>query len=94
MLSSQNLSLSFSNRHDRIKATKQPLQPMEPMNARVTPIRVQTKSVYGNDLMYVVSDHAAPIRALTGKKTIDNNDIEQLKKLGFSFVAAPVLLGV
>ena len=52
------------------------------------PIRVQTKSVYGNDLMYIVSDHAAPIRALTGKKTIDNNDIEQLKKLGFSFVAA------
>lgn len=52
------------------------------------PIRVQTKSVYGNDLMYVVSDHAAPIRALTKKKTIDSNDIKQLKKLGFSFVAA------
>ena len=58
------------------------------------PIRVQTKTVYGNDLMYVVSEHAAPIRALTGKKTIDSNDINQLKKLGFSFVAAPVLLGV
>jgi predicted transcriptional regulator len=87
VLSFPDLSLSFTKRHDRIKATKQPFQPMEP-------IRVQTKSVYGNDLMYVVSDHAAPIRALTGKKTIDNNDIEQLKKLGFSFVAAPVLLGV
>ena len=69
---------------------RQPTQTIQPME----PIRVQTKSVYGNDLMYVVSDHAAPIRALTGKKTIDNNDVEQLKKLGFSFVAAPVLLGV
>ena len=61
---------------------------MESMNARVTPIQVQTKSVYGNDLMYIVSEHAAPIRALTGKKTIDRNDINQLKKLGFSFVAS------
>ena len=61
---------------------------MESMNARVTPIQVQTKSVYGNDLMYIVSEHAAPIRALTGKKTIDSNDINQLKKLGFSFVAS------
>tara|TARA_R100001082_G_scaffold50186_1_gene27187 strand:- start:1138 stop:1320 length:183 start_codon:yes stop_codon:yes gene_type:complete len=58
------------------------------------PIQVQTKSVYGNDLMYIVSEHAEPIKALTGKKTIDNNDIEQLKKLGFSFVAVPVLVGV
>jgi len=67
---------------------------MEPINARVTPIQVQTRSVYGNDLMYVMSEHEEAIRGLTGKKTIDNNDIENLKKLGFSFVAAPVLIGV
>ncbi len=52
------------------------------------PIEVLTKSVYGNELMYVVSEHAEPIKALTGKKTIDSNDINQLKKLGFSFIAA------
>lgn len=58
------------------------------------PIKVLTKSVYGNDLMYIVSEHAEPIKALTGKKTIDQRDIAQLKKLGFSFVVhVPSLVG-
>ena len=51
-------------------------------------IKIETKSVYGNDLMYVVSEHAEAIQSLTGKKTIDASDIKQLKVLGFTFEAA------
>lgn len=57
-------------------------------------IKIETKSVYGNDLMYVVSEHAEAIQNLTGKKTIDASDIKQLKALGFTFEAAAPTLAV
>ena len=79
VLSFQDLLYRLLNDNAIVKRNKH--KPMEP-------IKVLTKSVYGNELMYVVSEHAEPIRALTGKKTIDQRDINQLKKLGFSFVAA------
>ena len=57
-------------------------------------IKIETKSVYGNDLMYVVSEHAEAIQNLTGKKTIDASDIKQLKVLGLTFEAAVPALAV
>ena len=47
-------------------------------------IKIETKSVYGNDLMYIVSEHAEAIQNLTGKKTIDASDMKQLRTLGFT----------
>ena len=45
-------------------------------------VEVKTKSVYGKDLMYVVSDNADTIKKLTGKKTVDRRDIAALIALG------------
>ena len=46
-------------------------------------IHVKVKSVYGNDLIYVVEPEAADfIRTLTGKKTVSEYDIEALRGLG------------
>jgi hypothetical protein len=46
-------------------------------------IHVKVKSVYGNDLIYVVEPGArASIRLLTGKKTVSAYDIEALRGLG------------
>ena len=50
-------------------------------------IKIETKSVYGNDLMYIVSEHAEAIQSLTGKKTIDALDMKQLRTLGFTLEA-------
>ena len=57
-------------------------------------IKIETRSVYGNDLMYVVSEHAEAIQNLTGKKTIDASDIKQLRVLGFTLEAAAPALTV
>jgi hypothetical protein len=46
-------------------------------------IHVKVKSVYGNDLMYVVEPGKANlVRLLTGKKTVSNQDIYALRGLG------------
>lgn len=47
-------------------------------------ITIEKRNVYGNELIYVVSDHAKAISKLTGKKTIDENDIATLEELGFT----------
>ena len=46
-------------------------------------ITVAKKSVYGNDLLYVISEHKDSICQLTGKKTVDESDIKALRGLGF-----------
>jgi hypothetical protein len=46
-------------------------------------ITAYIKNVYGNDLIYIEDiEHAKAIRNLTGKRTINNNDIHNLSKLG------------
>jgi len=47
-------------------------------------IQIRMKSVYGVDRMYVESPTSArlAIKLLTGKKTIDDNDISSLMVLG------------
>lgn len=46
-------------------------------------IQVKHKEVYGNDLMYICDPrHADIVGHLTGKKTVDLRDIENLRKLG------------
>jgi hypothetical protein len=47
-------------------------------------ITIEKRNVYGNELIYVVSDHAKAISKLTGKKTIDASDIATLEELGFT----------
>ena len=50
-------------------------------------IHVKVKSVYGNDLIYVVEAWAAAyISTLTGKKTVTKHDIEALKGLGIEVI--------
>jgi histone H3/H4 len=46
-------------------------------------IKVTLKTHYGADHLYVTSDHAEAIAALTGKKTVTQKDILALKALGF-----------
>ena len=51
-------------------------------------IMIESRNVWGNELTYVMPEDgeiAKAVRNLTGKKTIDNNDMEQLRKLGHSF---------
>lgn len=47
-------------------------------------IQVQVKSSYGNMLVYPVCDTAKMFTKLTGNKTLRLEDIEIIKKLGFS----------
>ena len=52
-------------------------------------IQIESRNVWGNELIYVIPEDgkvAKAIRSLTGKKTIDNNDMESLRSLGHSFL--------
>lgn len=48
-------------------------------------ITYRIKNVYGRDNIYIISEHHAAIKQLTGKETIDNNDMKVLESLGFVF---------
>jgi hypothetical protein len=48
-------------------------------------IQVITKNNYGNEQLYVTSEHKDAIQALTGAKTLTPRYIEALKNLGFIF---------
>lgn len=48
-------------------------------------IQIEVRTVYGVERIYVRSDHKEPISRLTGKSTLDQSDIEALKRLGFTF---------
>jgi hypothetical protein len=48
-----------------------------------SPVAIKRREVYGNSLIYVCNEaQAKAIRTLTGKKTINQNDIAALKVLG------------
>lgn len=49
-------------------------------------IYVEKRNVYGNEMMYVISDHKKFISGLTHKKTVDSSDLEMLRGLGFSII--------
>ena len=52
-------------------------------------IMIESRNVWGNELTYVMPEDGAiakAVRGLTGKKTIDNNDMESLRSLGHSFL--------
>jgi hypothetical protein len=48
-------------------------------------IKVEKKRVYGNELVYVKSEHEPALTVLTGKLTIDQADRNALTDLGFEF---------
>jgi hypothetical protein len=56
-------------------------------------IEVKTDKHYGTVYVYVVSEHQQAIQALTGNKTIQQKDVNALRKLGFEFkeVASSIL---
>ncbi len=48
-------------------------------------IRVKTKTVYGNELIYPL-DYQEQLKALTSRLTLTKSDITALKGLGFTFI--------
>lgn len=55
-------------------------------------ILVEKRNVWGNERIYIKSEHANAIRNLTSKETIDQTDIKNLRDLGFEFqVMTPTL---
>ena len=50
----------------------------------VPDIKVESKTHYGSEHMYITSDHAEAVATLTGKKTLTERDILALKALGFN----------
>ena len=49
-------------------------------------VKVQIKQVYGVERIYILTDEFKNVhRNLSGKKTIDRNDINQYKQLGIKF---------
>ena len=47
-------------------------------------IIVKVKSVYGNDLIYPVCNDAITFASFRGTKTLSVNDLERIKKLGYT----------
>ena len=54
-------------------------------------VRIVTKSVYGKELLYVVSEHCQSISQLTGRKTVCVEDIRALVGLGLGVSLADSL---
>ncbi len=55
-------------------------------------ILVEKRNVYGVERIYVLGEHEIPLKSLTRKETLDSRDVENLRKLGFSFqVKTPTL---
>lgn len=49
-------------------------------------ILISTRKVYGNEYVDVVNDdQRIPLQSLTGNTTLTQNNINALKKLGFTF---------
>ena len=46
-------------------------------------VQVNIKQVHGVERIYPVNDQAIFLTQLTNKKTLDNRDIELIKKLGY-----------
>jgi len=56
----------------------------------MTNIKTQAKTAFGKTLHYVVDPtYAAALTSLTGKKTINDRDIENLKTLGLAVNLKP-----
>lgn len=49
-------------------------------------ISIKRKNVYGNELIYVIGQGNEAIRALTGKVTVKESDLQALKQLGHEIV--------
>lgn len=49
----------------------------------MTIIQVKIKNVYGVERIYPVNDNAKLLTTLLKKKTIDRDEIEVIKKLGY-----------
>lgn len=52
-------------------------------NKMTTSIKLQIKSVYGNEMIYPACETSKTLANLTRKKTLDNRDLEMIKSLGY-----------
>lgn len=57
-------------------------------------VRIEARAVYGCVNLYVVSEHAEAVRALTGKKTVSHSDMQALEALGFTLLVVPSVSGI
>ena len=46
-------------------------------------IKLQIKSVYGNEMIYPACETSKTLANLTGKKTLNRNDLEMIESLGY-----------
>jgi|GEM_PF-5303681 hypothetical protein len=47
-------------------------------------IKIEVRSNYGSESVYITSEHSGPISALTKKKTVNLSELKALKQLGFT----------
>jgi hypothetical protein len=55
-------------------------------------ITVEIKTVYGNKFIYPICDKAKNLAALAGTKTLTDNSINVIKKLGYEIKIKPQTL--
>lgn len=53
-------------------------------------IKVKQRQVYGRTNLVITSDHAKYINKLTGKESLNSNDVKALNGLGFNFLVEQV----
>ena len=57
-------------------------------------VRVEIRSVYGNDLIYPCNDEAKNFSRLVNKKTFSKEDLAIIKDLGFEIEVKPPHLDI
>ena len=55
------------------------------MEKKTNTLTVETKNLYGNDLVYPVCDKAKLFASIANTKTLGVNTIVLIKKLGYNF---------
>ena len=51
-------------------------------------VTIETRTVYGNEMIYPIGAMAEHVQQLTGKKTVDLSDLRALQALGIEVVEA------
>ena len=49
-------------------------------------VTIETRTVYGNEMIYPIGESAEHVKRLTGKKTVDLSDLRALQGLGIEVV--------
>ena len=52
------------------------------------PVTIETRTVYGNEMIYPIGEGAEHVQQLTGKKTVSIDDLRALQALGIEVAEA------